>query len=242
MPRTSTTARGRPRPTYRAGLTRDLLFRTAVRIADDGGIGAVSMRKLAQELGVEAMSLYHHVADKEQLLDGMVEVVVSEINARVADLEVPQSGSIPNWKLAARRRILAAREVLLSHPWAPAVIATRTSMSPTILRYYDSLLRVLREGGLSVSLVHHAMHALGSRALGFTQELFAPGDNASSETDVAAMMRGDLAQTFPYITEVAVIESGNHDADSTLGWCDDQVEFEFGLDVLLDGLERLAQK
>ena len=229
----------RTRTTYRAGLTRDLVLRTAVRIADEGGIAAVSMRKLAQELGVEAMSLYHHVADKQQLLDGMVDVVVSEINARLTELGAHPHRSAPNWRTDVRRRILIARQVLLSHPWAPAVIESRTSMSPTVMRYYDSLVQRLREGGLSVSLVHHAMHALGSRALGFTQELFAPDGDANPDTDVAAILRGELAHDFPYITEIAVIESAKHDENSTLGWCDDQVEFEFGLDVLLDGLERL---
>src|SRR5262249_14449913 len=157
-------------------LTRDRVFRAAVRIADEGGIAALSMRKLAQALGVEPMSLYHHVADKDEVLDGMVDVVISEINARVAEIGAPPGQTGSNWKTAVRCRILTAREVLLSHPWAPGVIESRTTMSPTVMRYYDSLVRLLREGGVSVSLVHHAMHALGSRALGFTQELFAPDD------------------------------------------------------------------
>jgi len=224
------------RTTYRAGLTRDQVFKAAVRVADEGGIAALTMRKLAQELGVEAMSLYHHVADKDEVLAGMVDVVVSEISTRVAEIGTPPGG---NWKTAVRHTILAAREVLLGHPWAPSVIESRTTMSPTVMRYYESLMRLLREGGLSVSLVHHAMHALGSRALGFTQELFAPDNDEDPGLDVAAIMRGDLADKYPHITEIAVIESANHDKDSTLGWCDDQVEFEFGLDLLLDGLERL---
>src|SRR5215813_1551407 len=95
--RTSSAGR-RPRTTYRAGLTRDLVFRTGVRIADEGGIAALSMRRLAQELGVEAMSLYHHVADKEQLLNGMVDLVASEVNDRVAEID-PPGGSAPNWKV-----------------------------------------------------------------------------------------------------------------------------------------------
>lgn len=246
--------RGRARTTYRAGLSRDRVFRAAVGLADEGGISALTMRKLAQELGVEAMSLYHHVADKDEVLDGMVDVVVGEINARVAEIGAPPDGTDGtdgtddtdgpggiggSWKSAVRRRILAAREVLLAHPWAPGVIESRTTMSPTVMRYYDSLMRLLREGGLSVSLVHHAMHALGSRALGFTQELYAPDDDGDAGMDVAAIVRGQLAEEFPYITEIAVIESANHDEDSTLGWCDDQVEFEFGLDLLLDGLDRL---
>jgi AcrR family transcriptional regulator len=226
------------RSTYRAGLTKDQVFQAAVRVADESGIAALTMRNLAQELGVEAMSLYHHVADKDEVLAGMVDVVMSEISARVADIGAPPGGADGNWKTAVRNTILAAREVLLSHPWAPSVIESRTTMSPTVMRYYDSLIRLLRQGGLSVSLVHHAMHALGSRALGFTQELFAP-DDGDTGPDVAAVMSGNLADQYPYITEIAVIESANHDQDSTLGWCDDQVEFEFGLDVLLDGLERL---
>src|SRR5215471_1195902 len=96
--RTSSAGR-RPRTTYRAGLTRDLVFRTAVRVANESGIAALSMRKLAQELGVEAMSLYHHVADKEQLLDGMVNLVVSEINARVAEIDPPPGGAARAWKM-----------------------------------------------------------------------------------------------------------------------------------------------
>jgi hypothetical protein len=164
---------------------------------------------------------------------------VGEINARVAELGASSSGADRSWKAAVRRRILAARDVLLSHAWAPGVIESRTTMSPTVMRYYDSLIQQLREGGLSVSLAHHAMHALGSRALGFTQELFGPDDDGDPGPDVTAIMGGQLADEYPYITEIAVIESGNHDKDSTLGWCDDQVEFEFGLDLLLDGLERL---
>jgi AcrR family transcriptional regulator len=226
--------RDRPRTRHRAGLSKDRVFRAGVSVADEGGIAAVTMRRLAQELEVEAMSLYHHVADKDEVLAGMVDVVVGDINARAAEL-----GTERDWKKAVRRRILTAREVLLSHPWAPAVIESRTTMSPTVMRYYDSVVGLLREGGLSVSLVHHAMHALGSRALGFSQELFRPDDDGASDADVAAIMGGELAAEYPYITEIAVIESGNHDKESTLGWCDDQVEFEFGLDLLLDGLERL---
>jgi AcrR family transcriptional regulator len=231
--------RDRPQTKHRAGLSKDRLFRAAVGVADEGGIAALTMRRLAQDLGVEAMSLYHHVADKDEVLDGMVDVVVSEINARVAEVGSSPGGVDRNWKTAVRRRILTARDVLLSHPWAPGVIESRSAMSPTVMRYYDSLVGLLREGGLSVSLTHHAMHALGSRALGFTQELFGPDDGGDTGPDVAAVMRGQLAEEYPYITEIAVIESANHDKDSTLGWCDDQVEFEFGLDLLLDGLERL---
>jgi AcrR family transcriptional regulator len=222
----------------RAALSRERVFRAAVSLADAGGIASVTMRRLARELGVEAMSLYHHVADKDEVLAGMVDVVIDEVNARVAEIGASPDAGDDGWKTDVRRRILAARDVLLGHPWAPAVIESRTTMSPTVMRYYDSLIGRLRAGGLSVSLVHHAMHALGSRALGFSQELFGPDDDADAGPEVAAILGGRLAEEFPYITEIAVIESANHDDDSTLGWCDDQVEFEFGLDLLLDGLQR----
>jgi AcrR family transcriptional regulator len=218
----------------RVPLTRERVLRTAVRVADQGGIEALTMRHLAQELGVEAMSLYHHVASKDEVLDGIVEEVVGEINARVEEIVVPTGGD--GWKTAVRQRILAARDVLLGHPWAPGVIESRTNMTPAVLRYFDALGGVLRTGGLSVDLVHHAMHALGSRALGFTQELFDTGSDEDPGPDAAEMM-AQMASQYPYITEI--VAGATHDGESTLGWCDDQFEFEFGLDLILDGLERL---
>jgi AcrR family transcriptional regulator len=229
---------GQPRTKRRSALTRDRVFQVAVAVADQDGIASVTMRRLAEQLGVEAMSLYHHVADKDHILDGMVDVVLGEVNAAVAAIE-PSGGVDGHWKQAVRQRILTARDVLLRHRWAPGVMETRSTMSTPALQYYDALARMLRDGGLSVSLVHHAMHALGSRALGFSQELFQP-DEGDDEPDpeLAAIMAGQMAEQYPHITEIAVIESRNHDDGSTLGWCDDQVEFEFGLDLILDGLER----
>jgi AcrR family transcriptional regulator len=118
------------------------VFRAAVRVADEGGIAALTMRKLAEELGVEAMSLYHHVADKDEVLAGMVDVVVSEISTRLAEIGTLPGGAGGNWKAAVRHTILAAREVLLGHPWAPSVIESRTTMSPTVMRYYDAQMRL----------------------------------------------------------------------------------------------------
>lgn len=229
----------------RGTLSRDRVLRAAVGLADEGGIGVVSMRKLAQHLGVEPMSLYHHVTDKEDVLDGMADVVVDEINHQVAGVADAGPGT---WKAMLRRRILTAREVLLGHPWAPEVIQSRTTMSPAVMRYYEDLAGLLRRGGLPISLIHHSIHALGSRSLGFSQELFSPrgdqGDQVEPEDDgvgseAAQMMMERMAADFPNLTEIAVIESGGHDPDSTLGWCDDQFEFEFGLDLILDGIERL---
>ena len=158
----------------RAPLSRTRVLRAAVKVADDGGVEALTMRRLAEELGAEAMSLYYHVANKEEVLDGVVETIATEINDAVARLDVPSKGAA--WKKAARLRILTAREILLRHPWAPRVFENRTNPNLAVLRYYDGLLGIMRDGGFSNDLAHHAMHALGSRALGFAQELFSPND------------------------------------------------------------------
>ena len=227
-----------PATRSRVPLSRERVLRAAVEVADTRGIGALTMRGLAAELGVEAMSLYYHVANKDELLDGVVEVVVDEINRTVDPIAVdaadPAGGG---WKATVRRRILAARQVLLAHPWAPGVIESRDTMTPAVLRYFDALGGLLRQGGLSVDLVHHAMHALGSRALGFTQELFVtdPGGTAA-ELDAEVLIQ-QMADAYPHITEIVM--QASHDAGSTLGWCDDQAEFEFGLDLILDGLAHL---
>src|SRR5207253_2267869 len=127
------------------------------------GIGSVSMRRLGQELGVEAMSLYTHVRSKEDLLDGMVELIFGE---------VPSRGGVGDWKASLRRTILDARGALLRHPWAPDVIETRGAPGPAMLKQYDRVMAILREGGFSLDVTHHALHLLGSRLLGFTRELF----------------------------------------------------------------------
>ena len=208
------------------------MLRAALGLADERGLEALTMRSLGQELGVEAMSLYNHVDNKEAVLDGLAEIVVGEILEAVQD-EGPLSGP-DEWKAATRRRILAAREVLLRHRWAPEVLESRTDMPAVVIEYYDGLLGLMREGGFSMDLAHHAMHALGSRAIGFSQELWQEDDEASPE--VVAVMIQQLGAQYPNLAEM--LKEVAHDADSTLGWCDDQFEFEFGLDLLLDGLER----
>jgi AcrR family transcriptional regulator len=210
----------------------------AVSLADQDGFDSLTMRNLAQELGVEAMSLYYHVANKEAVLDGVVEVIMHEIEEAVGGSDGPSARD--DWKAAMRTRILTAREVLLRHPWAPGVIETRITMSPATMRYFDAVLGVFREGGFSYDHAHHAMHALGSRALGFTQELFEPDGEADGDEDVTVMLE-QMADQFPYLTQM-MMEVSHDDPDSTLGWCDDQFEFEFGLDLILDGLDRLRQE
>lgn len=215
----------------RTPLSRDRVLRAAVAIADADGIDAVTMRRIGDALGAEAMSLYYHVANKGALLDGIVELVMTEINDVADRIDLPAA----EWKTAMRRRILSAREIMLRHPWAPRLFETRTTMSPEVVRYHDRLVGLMHAGGFSYDLVHHALHALGSRALGFSQELFDPSAGAGAESD---RMLVDLADQLPNLVGM-LSEIAHDDPDSTLGWCDDQAEFEFALDLILDGLDRL---
>ena len=213
----------------RIPLSRDRVLRAAVRLADEAGMESLSMRNLAEELGVKAMSLYNHVTNKEDLLDGIVDILVNEIDL---------SSSSDDWKIAIRERVLSAREVLVRHPWAYRVIESRATLTPTMLRYMDSIIGIMRDGGFSIDLAHHAMHALGSRLLGFVQELFDDSEELASSPDVAAIMLQQMTAEYPNIS--AMMIEITHDQDSIIGQgCDDQVEFEFGLDLMLDGLERL---
>jgi AcrR family transcriptional regulator len=212
------------------------VLQAAVDVADKGGIESLTMRRLAEELGAEAMSLYYHVANKQEVLDGVVDVIAGEINDVVNQIDMPSKGA--DWKQAIRRRILSAREVLLRHPWAPAVIETRTNTSPAVVRYFDGLVGLMRDGGFSYDVAHHALHALGSRALGFTQELFDPGEGVPDEA--ATAMLEAMADQLPHLVGM-LREIVHDDPGSTLGWCDDQTEFEFGLDLILDGLDGMRE-
>jgi AcrR family transcriptional regulator len=215
----------------RVPLSRDRVLHAAIRLADQGGIEALTMRKLAQELGVEAMSLYNHVANKRDLVDGMVDLVVSEI-------ELPSNAK---WDTAIREYAISAHRILLSHPWAPSLVMSppteRITQSPR-LRYVEWLLGRLREAGFSPELTYSAYHALDSHILGFT--LWQLGHSAGAKAlgegkdldDLAASILQELrAGDFPYLAEhaeqhlAAPKDDGAH-------------EFEFGLDLILDGLKR----
>jgi AcrR family transcriptional regulator len=221
----------------RMPLSRDRVFSAAVDLADESGLDAVTMRGLAERLGVEAMSLYHHVTNKEALLDGVAELVVEEINAAVSHL--PVATGPEDWKLVMRARILAARSVIVRHKWAPALLETRTSMSRAVLIYHHGILEIFRAGGISYDLAHHALHALGSRAMGFTQEMFDPAPGSEEEAAVTAEFAA-MAAELPLLVEMLSEVVHDDDPETNLGWCDDQTEFEFALDILLDGLERLG--
>jgi AcrR family transcriptional regulator len=218
-------------PETRVPLTRERVLRTAVALADQGGIESLSMRKLAQALDVVPMALYRHVANKDELLNSLVDVVVGEIDP-------PQTGL--DWRAAIRRRILAARGMLLRHPWAARMIETRTDPPPAVIGYFDEMIGLFRAGGFSMELTHHALHAMGSRLLGVSQELF--DDTLDVDPEVEAEMYRAMADRYPNIG--ALLETLMHDDSSVVGGrgCDDQFEFEFALDLMLDGLERLRDR
>jgi len=214
----------------RVPLTKERVLQTAVEFADSNGIESLSMRKLAQALDVVPMALYRHVANKDELLSGMVDVVVGEIDPPLGDAD---------WKTAIRERILSARRTLLRHPWASRVMESRTTPTPVVLSYMDSMIGLFRTGGFSLDLTHHVLHAMGSRMFGFTQELF--NDTTDADPAAEAEMWGAMAGTYPYIYEIFTTIS--HDDASVVGaGCDDQFEFEFALDLMLDGIERLKER
>lgn len=205
----------------RPPLTRERILRTAIVLADQGGIEVLSMRKLAQALAVEAMSLYHHVAKKEELLKGIIDLVLSEIE--------PPDGS--DWKAALRRTALSAHRVLLRHPWACSLVTSATGESPARLGWMEAVLRCLRTGGFSADLAHHAYHALDSHIVGFTLWQVSFRVDKQQLTDLAAafLQRLPLEQ-YPYVAEHIGVHL--HESAEQAGR-----EFEFGLDLILDGLE-----
>lgn len=217
--------------TGRPPLSTDRVLRTARDLADREGITAVTMRRLAEELGVEAMSLYHHTPNKQAILSGIADLVLEEAATEAG----PATGldSPAEWKSALRSRILGSRRVMLRHPWAPAVIEAQPAATMAMARHVDAVVGVMRAGGFTYDQIHHALHALGSRQYGFTQEI---GDASGDDANEALLEQ--LAAVTPNLAAM-LTEVAHDDPDSTLGWCDDQTEFEFGLDLLLDGLDRL---
>jgi AcrR family transcriptional regulator len=211
----------------RAPLSRDRVLQAAVELADREGVDALSMRRLSGELGVVPMALYKHVANKDELLDGMIDVVVGEIDPARTDTD---------WKTAVRERILSARQALLRHPWASRVMEARTAPTPTVMAYMDSMIAMFTNGGFSIDLTHHVMHAMGSRMMGFSQELF--NDQSDPDNPIQPAMLEAMSATYPSIYQLW--RAVSHDDASTVGLgCDDQFEFEFALDLMLDGIERL---
>jgi AcrR family transcriptional regulator len=218
-------AKTRPR------LSRERVLAAAIHLADQGGVESLTMRKLARELGVEAMSLYNHVANKRDLVSGIVDLVVSEF-------ELPSESA--DWEAAVRRCAVSAHEVLLRHPWACALASAPSggaAVNAARMRYMEWLLRQLREAGFSPELTFHAYHALDSHIFGFTQWQLGHlqlGQGLTKEelAGVAASFLRELpASEFPYLVE---------HAHQHLEPLDDGVNaFQFGLDLILDGLKRV---
>ena len=214
-----------PPPEPRAPLSRERVLRAALALADEAGIESLSMRRLGQELGVEAMSLYNHVANKDDIEDGIVEIALSEI-------EVPTDET--DWKAALRQTAISAHEVFVRHRWACSLMMRVPRVSPVRMRWMESVLRTLREAGFSADMTHHAYHALDSHITGFTLWLVSmPFDTREELVDLAeGFLREIPAEEYPYIVEHAEQHIAPPDPEG-------KSEFEFGLDLILDGLERL---
>ncbi|WP_432198409.1 TetR/AcrR family transcriptional regulator [Streptomyces sp. bgisy027] len=206
----------------RTPLSRERVIRTAVAVADEKGAAALTMRAIAEPLGVEAMSLYHHVAGREDILDGMVDTVFSEIDLPALETE---------WKSAMRHRAESARAVLRRHPWAIGLMDSRARPGPATLRHHDAVIGALRTGGFSVPMAAHAVSLIDSYLYGFVlQELSLPFTGAAEPDEVAgAILREMPAGAYPHLTELAaehVLKPGYDYAD----------EFAFGLTLILDAL------
>lgn len=208
--------------TLRGPVTRERIFQFALDLADSGGLDSLSMRKIAAKLGVQAMSLYNHVESKDEIIDNVVERVVSEI-------ELPSLNE--DWRTAMVRRGNSAHAVLLRHPWAIMALMTRDNAGPATLAYVDATIGCLREAGFSYELADRAWNAMDNHIYGFTlQEVnfpFEPSDYADTARE---FLPGVTTEQYPYFTALATMVmnrqySGLHD-------------FEFGLHLILDGLER----
>jgi len=214
----------------RTPLSRERILATALRLADESGIESLTMRKLAAALGVEAMSLYNHVANKGDLVDGIVDLVVDEIELPDGDVD---------WRAAMRACAMSAYEAFLRHPWAGSLAigptSTRQPRTPR-LRYMEWLLQRLREAGFSPELAYHAYHALDAHILGFT--LWQLGHSAAASAAADGLGLADLAARFiPELRAAGYPHLAQH-VEQHLEANDDAGEFAFSLELILDGLER----
>lgn len=210
----------------RSPLTRDRVLAAAIEIADKQGVGSVTMRAVASKLGVEAMSLYNHVASKDDILDGMVDLVVEQI-------DLPQDTS--GWRDAMRCRAVSAHKVFGRHPWVPVLLDSRQSSGPSGLRYFDWVLGTLFEAGFSMDEAMRSFSLLDAYIYGFGIQQF----NYSAESDAPAEERAEMLlayippEQYPNLHRMAMhaMQSG-YDAEA---------DFEFGLEIILDGLEQVLR-
>lgn len=208
----------------RPRLNRHLVLTEAVAFADANGIAALSMRRLAQQLGVAPMALYKHVTSKDDLLDGMLALLLEDVR------ETPSTGE---WREDVRRRILATRSALIEHPWSQEVLSSRPQMTAAMLDHLDGLVGAMLQGGLPVDLTHHTMHVLGNRMWGFNPELFAatPASDPSFE-----VQRSALPLRHRHLAEIAAgVDHGAIGVETSR--MHDDFEFNFALNLILDGIE-----
>ena len=215
-------SRGSAPATPRPALHAEAVVTTAVSIADAQGLGAVSMRAVATRLGVEAMSLYHHVPNKERLLDAMVDVVFTEFY-------VPVAGQ--PWRAEIRRRCVSGRAALRRHPWAVGLMDSRRSPGPATLVAHDALLGCLRTDGFSLPLAAHAFALVDAHLYGFlVQEVSLPATTGAELHDLAVtMLTPEVSAAMPHLAEIAT-------QHTLLPGYDFGDEFDWGLDLILDGL------
>ena len=217
------TARNDPNAEPRVPLSKERVLSAAISLADERGIASLTMRKLAQVLGVEAMSLYYHVANKDDILDGMVDVVFDEI-------DLPSNET--DWKSAMRRRAISTRDVLSLHPWATSMMQSRINPGPALLHHHDWVIGTLREAGFSVAMAAHAFSAMDAYIYGFAlQEDTLPFDTPEETAEIAeAFLEQFPTAEYPHLAELTI----EHIMKPGYDYAD---EFEFGLDLILDGLE-----
>jgi AcrR family transcriptional regulator len=213
-----------PPPAKRQPLSRERVLEAAIRVADRGGVEAITMRRVAQELGVEAMSLYHHVPNKEAILDGVIDVVFAAIELPPAEHD--------DWRDAIRARAGSAREVLSRHRWALGLMDSRRDPGPATLRHHDAVLGVLREAGFSLPMAAHAVSLVDSYTSGFVlQEANLPVKTPEDLEDVAGGILEQLPEgELPYLSEMIVEHALQPGYDH-------RSEFGYGLDLILDALE-----
>jgi AcrR family transcriptional regulator len=208
----------------RLPLSRDRILRAALELVDDGGIDSLTMRKLGQALGFEAMSLYNHVANKDDVIDGILDLVLAE-----GELPSPSG----NWDRAVRASAVSVHAALRRHPWASAVVMAPGRLRPARLRYMDSLLGRIREAGFSAETTYHAYHVLDGHIFGFSLwEASHSYSDADASEMMAAFDRTITADEYPYLREHGeqhFAEGPHHDVSA----------FEFGLDLILDGLKKI---
>jgi AcrR family transcriptional regulator len=207
----------------RPPLSRERVLQTAFQLADEGGLASLTMRRLGQELGVEAMAMYYYFGNRDEIVDGIVDLVFAEI-------ELPATDG--DWKAAMRRRAISLREVLLRHRWAIGLMESRRNGGPANLRHHDAVIGSLRAGGMDIPTVAHAYSLLDSYIYGFAlTKMTLPFDTGEEIAEVAQGLRKsfDLSD-YPHLVEMI-----GHALEPGYDYLD---EFEYGLDAILDALER----